>query len=363
MKTKNPRKKIHRPAIRLQEGPKKLAKVKQKLQVGGSTGLRRATYADVVTAIDELSIPMRKLSALYEAGGGALDEAVHVDPVSGATSVDRDRFRNALEAFSPPLPRGRLGELATNLEVGFLTRHGNLIAPAFMLLEPSLTQQLDVHAWRSIGISPGKDASTATKTFTALFPNAPPAVVAKKNFRRLVREASNELKRLQRFERYLGLRRGALSSPRPNGHTAGAGGEVLPTYASPAVPVPVTPGSWNSGLEGVEAFAKCFADAQWSMAWYGPVVCIDRACADLIQDDLVGSDWESFVLAVFNLSNSVFENVLAGTWFGWVMAVIRTVRFYWAIMIAGNKGSGGVCLHIPGPWTFGVIGPGWGVGR
>jgi hypothetical protein len=55
--------------------------------------------------------------------------------------------------------------------------------------------------------------------------------------------------------------------------------------------------------------------------------------------------------------------VLAGTWFGWVMAVIRTVRFYWAIMIAANKGSGGVCLKIPGPWTFGIIGPGWGVGR
>src|SRR5437660_6571890 len=110
-------------------------------------------YADVVAAIDELSIPMQKLSALYEAGGRALDDAVHVDPVSGATNVDRDGFRRALEAFSPPLPRGRLEELVTNLEVGFLTRDGKLIAPACMLLEPRLTRQLDVHAWRSIGIS------------------------------------------------------------------------------------------------------------------------------------------------------------------------------------------------------------------
>jgi hypothetical protein len=360
MKTKKLTK-SHPPEIRTKEGSGKLGKPKRKLQVRRSTGLRRVMYADIVAAIDELSIPMRKLSALYEAGGGALDNAVHVDPVSGATSVDRVGFRNALEAFSAPLPRGRLEDLATNLEVGFLTRDGNLIAPAFMLLEPSLTQQLDVHAWRSIGISPGMNASTATKTFTDLFPNAPEAVVAKKNCRRLVREASGELKRLNSFECYLGLREGALSSRRPNG--GGPGGEVLPTQVSPAVPVPLIPGDYHSGLEGVEAFAKCFANAQWSMAWYGPVVCFDRKCADLIQDKLVGSDWESFVLAVFNLSNSVFENVLAGTWFGWVMAVIRTARFYWALMIAGNKGSGGICLHIPGPWTFGAIGPGWGVGR
>jgi len=148
------------------------------------------------------------------------------------------------------------------------------------------------------------DASTATKTFTDLFVNAPEDVVAKENFRRLVREASNELKRLQRFEHYLRLRKGAFSSRRPNG--GGPRGEVLPTQVSPAVPVPVIPGSYNSGLEGVEAFANCFADARWSMAWYGPVVCLDRTCADLVQDKLVGSDWESFVLAVFNVSNSVF---------------------------------------------------------
>ena len=51
-------------------------------------------YGDVVAAIDELAIPMRKLSALYEAGSRALDDAVHVDPVSGATNVDRDGFRS-----------------------------------------------------------------------------------------------------------------------------------------------------------------------------------------------------------------------------------------------------------------------------
>ena len=318
-------------------------------------------YTDVRVAIGEFSIPMRKLSALYDAGGGALDTAVNVDPILGATTVDRDGFRIALEAFSPPLRRGRLEELATNLEVGFLTREGHLIAPAFMLLEPSLTKQLDVHAWRSIGISPGMGASTAAESFSDLFPNAPPAVVAEDNFGRLVREASNELKRLQSLERYLGLDEGALSFPHPNG--GGKYWEVLPTQASPAVPVPLFPGSGSLDLlKGVKAFVKCFADAQWSMKWFGPVICLDRACADLVQGLLVGSDWESFVLYVFNLSGN-FEDVIVGTWFAWVMAAIKTARFYWASMIAVNKGSGGVCLKIPGPWTFGAIGPGWAVGK
>jgi hypothetical protein len=51
-------------------------------------------YADVIAAIDSLWVPTRKLSTLYEAGGGALDDAVHVDSVSGETRVDRDGFRS-----------------------------------------------------------------------------------------------------------------------------------------------------------------------------------------------------------------------------------------------------------------------------
>jgi hypothetical protein len=32
-------------------------------------------------------------------------------------------------------------------------------------------------------------------------------------------------------------------------------------------------------------------------------------------------------------------------------------------MIWANMTAAGVCLHIPMPWSFGVIGPGWATGR
>jgi hypothetical protein len=47
---------------------------------------------------------------------------------------------------------------------------------------------------------------------------------------------------------------------------------------------------------------------------------------------------------------------------GWVALAIMVSAAYWATMIHFNKTANGVCLHIPLPWTFGLIGPGWAVG-
>lgn len=47
---------------------------------------------------------------------------------------------------------------------------------------------------------------------------------------------------------------------------------------------------------------------------------------------------------------------------GWIALGIIVSAAYWAVMIHFNKTPKGVCLEIPMPWTFGLLGPGWATG-
>ena len=54
---------------------------------------------------------------------------------------------------------------------------------------------------------------------------------------------------------------------------------------------------------------------------------------------------------------------VAGAIGGWVGLAIALSAAYWYVWILATKTPAGICLHIPMPWSFGVIGPGWATSR
>jgi hypothetical protein len=315
-------------------------------------------YSDITDALGEIAGSMSKLSATYDRGRALLDQAVELHLGSGTARVDRDVLRTAVEEISPPISPESLEDLATSVEVGLLVHGETLLAPASVLLDPRVSAQLDINAWRSLGILTRGSTANAARRVRDQFPNAPEAIFTPENMRRLRGEAKGEQARVRSFERYSGLPPGSLQHPNGGPSDPPVKGGAAPPSANGAG---YSRGSSTAGIDAYIAAATCLIGANWTMHWYGPEICMDQKCADAVEAALVGSNWESFVIAFVQLSMKVFELVISGS--GWVGACIAAGEYYWGAMIAGNKSPRGVCLFIPGPWTFGLLGPGWAVGR
>jgi len=325
-------------------------------------------YSDIVDVFSEVHGSYQKLSGMYEAARARMEAAVVVDSATGATQVDRAALRSGIEAMAPSPSDQQLQRMAAGLERGFLMQNDKLAVPASMLLDPHLASQIDIRAWRGFGFAqPSKPATpdAMAKNIRAVFPNLPDPVAAQKNMQRLIKAVAFEQQSVDAYEAYVKLPAGSLSGNRkPNGgpYDAGTKRGVSPAHTPKINSNPQVNDQPPSDplFQGYIDAATCLANANWTMHWYGPEICLDAKCADAIQDVLVGSNWESFLLAFWQLSSKVFEAVISG---GWVGAVIEACEIYWGIMIAANKTPNGVCLFIPGPWTLGLMGPGWAVGR
>jgi hypothetical protein len=113
----------------------------------------------------------------------------------------------------------------------------------------------------------------------------------------------------------------------------------------------------------------CLAHASYRLVGFGFVVeiCMSRACADALENLLSLGSGTLLAAGVGLLTKGAFTAAAVGSAVsavgGWIAFFILVSAAYWGIMIHLNKTSNGVCLYIPMPWTFGVIGPGWAIGR
>jgi hypothetical protein len=96
-------------------------------------------------------------------------------------------------------------------------------------------------------------------------------------------------------------------------------------------------------------------------------ICINRACADQLES-LLSFGVSDLLTKGLPALQKIFTNgasaIVAGVQSlgGWVALCIAVSCAYWAALIHLNKTPKGICLYIPLPWTFGLIGPGWAIG-
>jgi hypothetical protein len=250
------------------------------------------------------------------------------------------------------------------------------VAPWSFFSDPANVSMLDENAWKLFGFGMNVDPGVAQ---FGKFQNVPAAVLAPQNLEMLKDEASHPLTytsgRIQ--HRLLALR--ALGSGLPAdpigtavqrldgagqamGAAAGQGGGGAPQGGGGAAP------QANQLQNDIQSIVNCFTGARWSMEWCGVVVCFQPDCAKTVQGILNKATGTLLAGGIAGLMAFIAKGLAAGisaalaAWGGWVMAGILVSAAYWALMISLNMTPRGVCLHIPGPWTFGLLGPGWAVG-
>jgi hypothetical protein len=113
---------------------------------------------------------------------------------------------------------------------------------------------------------------------------------------------------------------------------------------------------------------ECLQKASYRFVHFGFTleICLDSTCADVLEN-LLSLGTGSLFAAGGTLLAGGFTSAAVGAAVasvgGYVALFITLSAAYWALMIHLNKTPRGVCLYIPMPWTFGIIGPGWAVGR
>ena len=212
---------------------------------------------------------------------------------------------------------------------------------------------VDGHLTARVGRSRGENGEGAV-------PEPAGRGVSPANLERLVGEVNAEYKRVVAFEKYSKLPAGVLSLPHPNGREPRdppVKGGVAPPQSHPSPMNPTaSPAPWDSYVQA----ATCLVNGTWTTSFFHVEVCVDRACADLLQNTLVGSDVQSFAFAFAQL---IYKVITTSSWLGWVGFGLAAAEFWWGLMIALNKTPRGVCLIIPTPNTLGLAGPGWATGR
>jgi hypothetical protein len=130
---------------------------------------------------------------------------------------------------------------------------------------------------------------------------------------------------------------------------------------------PGDPGATNTDKQAlkVEDFTDivdCLKNAQysWSWGWFVLSICIPKSCADRFVDLLSLGSGTLLGAGVALVTKGLTAAVASAG--GYVALAIMLSALYWAAMIHFNETAKGVCLHIPMPWSFGVIGPGWAEG-
>jgi hypothetical protein len=122
-------------------------------------------------------------------------------------------------------------------------------------------------------------------------------------------------------------------------------------------------GTTNQALsvDDFKGIVDCLQAAKYS--WSGPFIvniCMSKACADTFVG-LLGLGTGTLLTAGVALILKGVGAALSAAG-GWVALGILLSAAAWALMIYLNATPRGVCIHIPMPWTFGLIGPGWASG-
>ena len=237
------------------------------------------------------------------------------------------------------------------------------IAPWSFFQDPASVSVLDDNAWKLLGFGPTVQAGSSGFQF-GNFKHVPSAVTTSPNLLMLEDEAKHPFAytrgaALHRLNGIGAFHPENVPTPPTNGG-ASSTGSALNT------------GSGQSPVSAsdLQKLITCFTNSKWSMEWCGVVCYLDSACAQTIQTILWGGTAATLAagvaagIASFVASHAIGTAVSAAlaVYGGWVGMAVLLSAFYWALMILLNMTPRGVCLHIPGPWTFGLLGPGWAVG-
>jgi hypothetical protein len=309
-----------------------------------------------------------KLSALL-AASAKRDQALlrklfktfKVDWATGEVEVKRDAIRAAF-------PDDKTGaNLARSFEYlvsdGFIvkrdaaTLEGNVFpAPWRALADLPSVMTLDSTDWAYLGIRPKADPERVANTLNNSFVRVP--------------DFMKDSTRLGGLIEIAGLppRGGGIQLP-----GIGAGG--WPGIGNPPTTLPTKPTTTPPAVNAKDvadiatlaaAAFQCLKDSPWSMDRnffgipLGPRVCLDKACADRLQEVLLGTAASKLQAIVLELVKSgiswasLFQG--AGSWVG--LALLHFAA-HWGLSISLNKTSNGVCLTFLFAWwrpfTLGII--------
>lgn len=224
---------------------------------------------------------------------------------------------------------------------------------------------MTIEGWDLFGINPWSNTNSIRQTLIQKFPQVPDYVLEDDSLDDLVEWAARRTW-LDRVNQVMMMGPG------------GGGRDPKPDPSDPppsrgANPPKIDPATVKRVAELAKAAAECLMNGEWSVEMalavfpIGPKVCLDRACADKLENAL----WADAGAAISAILTSIVSGaagvpaVLAAVG-GWAGLGLLHFSLHWAILINANKTANGVCLIHFFPWIspafLGILN-GYAVGR
>ena len=347
------------------------------------------SYDELTTAFGHLSKPIGTLGHLYQQANDKISAAATVDD-KGTVTIDEAALRAAIKEIVPPGTDGQYELMTEGLDLGFaVDANARPLLPWSMLTRPDLVHHLDSNAFQELGFLPRADVGAVgvvpgpgvrlgrapamirvlphplVAPFAGL--NPPAEVNTPENLTMLAKAAGSvaALEALGMPALYAdhisasiwtlnpaNMAKLVVREPKqPAGGAAPPAGDLGTTSTGQAL-----------SIDDFKDIPNCLKNAQ--VGWDNPFVlrlCFDKTCAAALSGLLALGLPALLKGAVALVTTGLTAAV--GAVGGWVALAIILSCAYWALWITLAGNANGVCLHIPMPWTFGVVGPGWATGR
>jgi hypothetical protein len=289
---------------------------------------------------------------------------------TGAVTLDEAALRAAIADSVPPGTTGQYELMTKGLDLGFISDRRGPVVPWSALTTPDVYSQFDAQLWSYLGFLPQNGAAIGGLRQPGILRAPVKPFAGQKSVPALVRTTEN-IAMLQTAAVVATQNAPVRSKPLDASFwsldPARAAAVIVQTQTTPAN------GDVGTTSTGQALSPDDFADVPGCLqsgivGWDNPFLlrlCFDRACGQRLQSLLgavigqVVSDPKAALGALLTAGITAAVGALGG----WVSLFIALSAAYWAVMIWAMMTPNGVCLHIPMPWTFGVIGPGWATGR
>jgi len=330
--------------------------------------------SDLEGSLEAVRASLERLAQSGEEAVRNVGEPVQLDLSTGDATVDRVQTELMLATMSIPESQSRLDEVVSDLVMGFAVHPDRTSAtPWAALLSLQSTSHLTLEGWSNLGIEPVRRPEEIRNALTQRFTRVPDQVLDIDNLGRLARGVSYAQLRdrsdsaLQaQIARIGGGDDGGLTDPVPKSWPNSRGGSTAHTgaIATTGTTVPTTTLAAIT-FDNVRDAASCFINAEWGLTWWGMItICMDRQCADAIQNILTLGAGGTFVEAVGAFIKSGVSAAISSVG-GWVGAALVTFAVYWSIWINARKNANGVCIYHRAPWAWWLphFPPGYATGR
>lgn len=224
-----------------------------------------------------------------------------------------------------------------------------------LLHAPTITT-ITGEGWDLLGIKPWSTANSIRQTWMQRHPQVPRYMLDSDERLNHLAEWAARRAWLDRLNPFMLPKDGAGGAdPRPDP------AEPLPPRNNPPSIDPAT--MMKSAIALAKAGAECLAQGQWSVENFfgfsvGVKVCLDRACADKLQDALLanaGSILSDFFISAVKIGISAALEGMISSVGGWATLAMFHFCAHWATLIWLNKTANGVCLIHFWPWHSQVL--------